>query len=63
VLFDPYSQEIVVGSRPSGSVVILSPSLAPESVTASGASKALRLVQLVLLSSVAVMIWFMLRML
>jgi hypothetical protein len=63
VLLDPYSQEMVVYTKPGGSVVVQSPSLASDRAPASGASKALRLVQLVLLSSVAVMIWYLLRML
>jgi hypothetical protein len=63
VLFDPYSQEMVVYTKPGGSVVIPSPSLAPASDPARGASMALRLVQLVLLSSVAVVIWYLLSML
>jgi hypothetical protein len=63
VLFSPYAQERVVSKRPGGSVMISSPSMDYASETESGASKALRVVQLVLLASVAVIIWFMLRML
>jgi hypothetical protein len=63
VLFDPYSRETVVYTKPGGSGVIPNSSLASDRETASGASKALRLIQLVLLSSVAVMIWYLIRML
>jgi hypothetical protein len=63
VLFDPLSRDTVVYTRPGGSVVISNPPLAPASDPASGASKAWRVVQLVLLSSLAMIIWYMLRML
>jgi hypothetical protein len=50
-LFDPYSQQMIVCTKPGGDT------------TAGGTSKASLLLQLALLSSVAVMVWYMLRIL
>jgi hypothetical protein len=63
VLYDPLSRDTVVYTRPGGSVVTSNHSMAPGSETVSGDSTAWRVVQLVLLASLAVIIWFMLRML
>lgn len=49
-LFDPFSQQVIAYTKPDGA-------------TASGSSKAMLLLQLVLFSSVAVMVWYMLHLL
>jgi len=61
MLFDPYSQQIFAYTKP-GDVATIQGS-PPVHGAAGGASKALRVLQLALLSSVAVMIWFMLSLL
>lgn len=63
-LFDPYSQQMDAHGR-AGSVVTVVPgfSSVPHGDAAGGASKALRLLQLALLASVAVMVWYMLSLL
>lgn len=61
MLFDPYSHEMFAYTKPGGAATI--PDLHTVPPATSGASKALRVLQLALLSSVAVMIWFMLSIL
>ncbi len=56
-LFDPYSQQMIVHTkRPDLSPV-------PGGDAAGGTAKALRLLQLVLLSSLAVLVWYLLGLL
>jgi hypothetical protein len=59
VLFDPYSHQILVCTQPGGAGALS----APQQRTGRGAVIALRVLQLALLSSLAVMVWFMLKML
>lgn len=62
-LFDPYSQQVIVCTRPGGATKVPDLHPVPDGVAASGPSRASRLLQLVLLSSVVVVIWYMLRIL
>jgi hypothetical protein len=59
-IFDPYSQRVIACSRPGGAAAIPDRRPVP---AAGGASAAVRVLQLALLSSVAVVIWFMLSVL
>jgi hypothetical protein len=63
-LFDPYSQQMDAHGK-TGSVVMMLPdfSSGPRSDAAGGASNAWCLLQLALLASVAVMVWYMLSLL
>lgn len=65
VLFDPYSQQMLAYTKPGDAPMSqeLVPVPVPVPVAARGASTARRVLQLALLSSVAVMIWFMLSIL
>jgi hypothetical protein len=58
MLFDPYSQQMIVCTKPGGAIAPT-----PGGEAASGGSKAVLLLQLLLLSSVGVLIWFMLDLL
>jgi hypothetical protein len=62
-LFDPYSQQVIVCTRPGGAARIPRLLPVPDGEPAAGPSRASRLLQLALLSSVAVVIWFLLRIL
>jgi hypothetical protein len=61
MLFDPYSQQMFACTKPGDAAA--APDLHPVPHPAGGTSIALRVLQLALLSSVAVMIWFMLSIL
>ncbi len=61
MLVDPYSQEMFAYTRPDDPAMIQE--LRPAPAAQGGASTLRRVLQLALLSSVAVMIWFMLSIL
>ena len=61
MLVDPYSQQMFAYTKIGDAAAIQD--LHPVPDAAGGASKMLRVLQLALLSSVAVMIWFMLNLL
>jgi hypothetical protein len=62
-LFDPYSQQMIVYTKPGGMTPSPDLSPAPGGDAAGGTSRALRLLQFALLSSVAVMVGYMLSIL
>jgi hypothetical protein len=61
MVVDPYAQQMVAYAKPGDAAPI--PDRHREPIAAGGASTAVRLIQLALLSSLAVMLWFMLSML
>jgi hypothetical protein len=60
VLFDPYSQQMLAYTTPGDAPMSQELVPVPVPIAAGGASTARRVLQLALLSSVAVVIWFML---
>ena len=63
-LFDPFSQQMIVHAKAGGATQVPDPSTpAPRREAAGGVPKAVRLLQVVLLSSVALMIVYMISLL
>ena len=62
-LVDPFSQQMIVHTKPGTATVTPDLSPVPRRDAPGGAPKALRLLQVALLSSVAVMVCYMVRLL
>lgn len=62
-LFDPYSQQMIVCTKPGTAPGTPELAPAPSGEPTGGTSKVLLAVQIALLASVAVMVWFMLGLL